>query len=326
LVVTPEYTRSSASAPFVLLEDFWHAYDVFPLKAVGINDRLLETVVEPMRAALAAAVPSLVIKSDDEIGHQIDDVDWDSSFVITMDGGTYFRRADFSFEITRATHRFDRAGASRFLRLSRDGRPLLVQQGIQLHTRYERQGKAKPIVLCDDGIGTGHSVARVLETLSELHLDVQRIYVLINPRGIEDVRGVEVVTLLDTPLDVLWLSERDLYWGIPRSGVSLTPVDVMRTTWGIPYTADVDLVEARIGLRGDHAAQFRRRCLELNATFWHLLEEHHRRSLCFEDCVRIEFFASQLGLRARPIVDVLHEIRGDDFRLETLAARAAASS
>jgi hypothetical protein len=177
-------------------------------------------------------------------------------------------------------------------------------------------------VLCDDGIGTGRSVRSILDIMSDLQLDVTRIYVLVNPACLTNVGGVEVTTLIDTPSDVLWLSERDLYWGLPRSGISLTPMDICDTTWGVPYTADRELVETRIGLQGQAAVDFRTRCLALNRDFWALLEQHHNRHLFVDECPRLSFFADQLGLAGIRIVDLLDDIACEEFHLGSLSQQA----
>lgn len=318
-----EIVTGRAGAPFVLLEDFWQAYDLFVHKLVGIDDALRLRVVEPMRKALSRSVPALRVVDSDDLAHGLTRIDGDAHFVITMDGGTFFREADFSIEITRATHRIDRVSRGSFFRLARAGRPLLHQQGIQAAARYEQDGQDRPIVLCDDGIGTGRSVRSILDIMSDLQLAVTRIYVLVNPARLTNVGGVEVVTLVDTPADVLWLSERDLYWGLPRSGISLTPTDICDTTWGVPYTADLELVETRIGLSGQPAIDFRAHCLALNREFWSLLEQHHNQHLVVDECPRLSFFAEQLGLSGTRIVDLLDDIASEDFQLGALVQQAS---
>ena len=321
---TPELVAGSADAPFVLLEDFWQAYDLFVHKIVGLDDVLRARVVEPMRAALARSVSELNIVHSRDIRSLVARLDQDSQFVITMDGGTFFRRADFSIEITRATYKVDRVSRGSFFRLARAGRPLLNQQGIQALTRYEEFGDDRPIVLCDDGVGTGRSLRHILDIMNDLQLEVQSIYVLVNPSGLTSVGGVPIITLVDTPPDVLWLSERDLYWGLPRSGISLAPGDLCDTTWGVPYTADLELVRARLGLDGEPAAAFRTACLELNREFWALLEQHHNRPLLVDECPRLAFFGERLGLSGVRVADLLADIAPDDFRLDDLTTTAPA--
>jgi hypothetical protein len=111
--------------------------------------------------------------------------------------------------------------------------------------------------------------------------------VFINPRNVPAIGNVDVETLIPTTDTPLWLSERDLYWGLPRSGLSFSLSDEMNPVYGIPYTISTAMVEERIGIMGDAATWFREQCIRSNIAFWELLEHFHNRELLIKDCQRL---------------------------------------
>ena len=136
---------------------------------------------------------------------------------------------------------------------------------------------------------------------------------LLNPRSVAAVENIDVETLLPFKESHLWLSERDLYWGLPRSGLSFAPSDEMKTSSGIPYTFTEEMVHARIGLNGSVAPPFRKTCLMLNKDFWQLLEHYHNRSLFLHDCSRLDFLSALFPYPTR-IVRCLEDFLEKDNR------------
>ena len=322
-----------SSDTFVLLDDFASAYDLFALKAIGIDERLERHVRGPMRAALAECVGEVLEVGDDVIESQRRRLETGRYFVITLDGGSYFSTFDFSFEITRAAYAVEDLVAGNFFRIPRESQPQFNQQAMRIRRQYEQHGNGRPIVLCDDGIGTGRSLLEVILVLDSLGIAVHEIVVLINPSARRSMPGqngdaaaveVPVTTLVPTPADVLWLSERDLYWGLPRSGISLTPPEQINPCFGLPYTIDTPMVEARVGLVGEVAERFRESCLTLNGRMWRLLEQHHGRPLWFEDCPRLAFIPEYFDVPTRRIGEFLEEINHPGFRLDDLVLRGSA--
>lgn len=307
---------------FVLLKDFWSAYDPFPLKVVGLQQRLERHIVAPMENALRERVGTLRTVDRDEVDDAVSDLGLKDYFVITMDGGSSFDAFDFSFEITRAAYQLSDVLAGRFFRMARQGKPAFYQQTMRVRSLYKEHGHGRPIVLCDDGIGTGTSVREVMASLARLDLVVTKVIVLINPNRRDAVDDTPVVTLVKTQKDVLWLSERDLFWGLPRSGVSFTRWDDVNPRFGLPYSIDADLASARIGLSLEVAKAFRQDCLAINERFWLLHEQAHGRPLQFTQCPRLAFLPEYVNVASLRVASFLAEISDPDFRVMSRAKSA----
>ena len=298
-----------------LLLDFQFAYDNFALKVIDIDDQLSLKVVEPMQAAISDCVKSVQTFDLSSIRARTRPYAQSGYFLITLDGGSYFNTFDYNFEITRSTFFLEHAANGPYFRLPRDVGPQLIQQGLQLRQIYQEVGSSKPIVLCDDGIGTGKSLGQIIDILENLNLHVHKIIVLLNPSRLHQIGEVDVETIIDIEEPYIWLSERDLYWGLPRSGLSFSKPDQVRPIFGIPYTIDKAMVESRIGIKGEAASWFRMQCLRLNAIFWEYLEHHHNRSLEIEDCARISFLAEEIAPAATRVVDFLNLINYEEYGL-----------
>jgi hypothetical protein len=298
---------------FVLLRDFAHAYDSFPLRVTGDSAWLEPQVLSPMVEALRVAVAALEIHELSALRSRTASALGDSYFSITLDGGTYFDHCDYHLDMTRACRRYtDKYGKYRVPRVDTSS---LLQQLAHLRRYYRQAGASKPIALCDDGIGTGDSMALTVACLSQLGLHPSRLFVLLNPAGVHSIKDVDVETLLDPEeTDYNWLSERDLYWGLPRSGLSLVPVHSLQPVYGIPYTIDTAMVTRRIGLDREPAVAFRAANLEYNAIFWEQLESERGRPFTFWDCARLRFLGDQVNPNTR-IVDYLRAINHPEFVL-----------
>lgn len=275
-----------------------------------------------MRETVKRHVRDFVAITNDDIRDRITGAGLDDAFVVTMDGGSYFDSFDFSFEITRAVYQLSDVLDEHFFRMAREGKPGFNAQALRVRAQYRERASARPIVLCDDGLGTGRSVREVLTSLAALGLKVDRIVVLLNPSGLRDIDGVPVQTLVDAASsDDLWLSERDLFWGLPRSGVSFTRFDDHNPCFGLPYTIDVRMAESRIGLPPPIASSLRSDVLELNRLFWTILEDYSGGHLRFADCPRLAFVPEYVETRTQRIVDFLDQISHEGFEVMSIARK-----
>jgi hypothetical protein len=233
-----------------------------------------------------------------------------------MEGGVCFPLADGKLDITRTAFGLEASVSGEYFRLPRTGERQFFHQGLRLRLLYEELGSQRPITLCDDGIGTGKSLERIVSLFEQLSLDVREIVVLANPHNREEIRNVPVTTLLPEQAAHAWLNERDLYWGLPRSGVSLALHDASIPVCGVPYTIDVRMVETRIELTGAAASAFRRDNLRINGDFWRRLEQDHNRELTVRDCGWLRFLGDRFRDPDKRIATILHELaETDDFQL-----------
>ena len=92
----------SKGGRFVLLRDFHHAYDLFPLKVIDTDGWIDIHVRSAIESALRDVCDDLITIELDDIRSKVEAATHASGhFIVTLDGGTYFDRFDFSFEITR---------------------------------------------------------------------------------------------------------------------------------------------------------------------------------------------------------------------------------
>jgi hypothetical protein len=270
--------------PLVVLADFDHWFRQMPMRLPGISplqfEKLRETIVGCLREVADVRIIDL---------HQIRSLTSrqfaGDEYVLTLDGGTYFHTPDYSFAMTRAVTRVDDAARGKMIRVAREGFGQFWTQVAVLRREYEASSK-RAIVVCDDGIDTGRSLAEVVQRLNEQFLEVSRIVVLLNTNGRSEIEGVPVTALLPDQ-NVLWTHERDLYWGSPAGGVSLITRDNINRLGGIPYTLSLNLFAKRIGLPENGLDQARLGLLEANRDFWSMLSRAAGRPLRLRDSKRL---------------------------------------
>jgi hypothetical protein len=149
----------------------------------------------------------------------------------------------------------------------------------------------------------------VIDECLRSRLSVDRVVVCCNNiPNLREIHGVRVDSIVAPRDDVPWLNERDLYWGLPRAGLSFAPKGSTRT-YGVPFTAKLDLVTQRIGIE-DRAREFRAACLNVNIALWEYFERIANRPLRCEDCPPLSFVPEILHMRDRRIVDLLQELAG----------------
>ncbi len=302
------YDRSK----FVVLCDFWDAYNTFELKqSTSVPE--IDGIIRPqIFSALSNAVDNFEPIDLSQLRKQAQRLFTDNQFIITLDGGVIFNKYDFSIEITRAcTKIIDARGP--YIRMPRHLSPHLSQQLINLKSAFEKTPKGS-VVLCDDGVGTAGTITRILEGLHDIGIIVNSIVTVTNPNQIEEVCGCKISTLYDSSEEYNWLNERDLYWGLPRSGLSTCGDggNAFVGLGGIPYTINDQMVISRIGLSPTKAEQFRLICISANMAFWKMLEKVHGRSLELRDCSRLHFF-SKIYKKNYDVLNILADSRRIDL-------------
>lgn len=225
-------------------------------------------------------------------------------FIITLDGGSYLSNYDISFEMSRTCLSKHDLRNGKVLRMPRDNFPQLMQQCMELRDYYFIHGNNKPIAIFDDGIGTGGSLKRIIGILDDLNMDVNSIYVLLNPTQLTRINYTDIHTIFEYDKEFDWLSERDLLWGITRSG--LTYKDNSGVISGIPYTLDSKFIKQKIGNFKDIEI-FRKKILDLNICYFTSLEESCNKYIKFSDMSRLTFFLEHYGKDMR-VIDYIESI------------------
>jgi len=288
---------------FILLCDFWDAYKNFELKQTTSVPDIDGAIRPQIFAALAAAVDRLETIDLYQLRQKTRDLIPNDSFVVTLDGGIIFNRYDFGIEVTRACTRIGDAHLGPYIRVPRPLAAHLSQQFINLKAAYERSSKSE-VVICDDGLGTGDTIKRILSGLKDIKIDVALILTVTNPNDLDEIYGVPVRSLRSAEEPYNWLNERDLYWGLPRSGLSISSSRHFMGLGGIPYTVNNQMVTSRIGIAPDCAERFRQACINANVTFWKMLERFCGRPLTLKDCARLGFFTEIFG-DSEEVINVL---------------------
>lgn len=299
--------------PLILLKDFDHWFQQLPLRLPGVSRQQFE----PLRQQLVECLSQIVevqpaeLASLRELTEKCRKAD---EFILTLDGGIYFHEADFSFAMTRAVTRLTDTVRGRMIRVAREGYGQFWTQVSILRREYEGSGK-RVIVVCDDGIDTGKSLAEVVRQLNEQYLEVSGIRVLLNPNNLLQIEGVPIDTITEQPA-VLWTHERDLFWGSPTGGVSLITRDNVNQLGGVPYSLTAALLKKRLGLEDIEVDSVRVQLLDLNREFWSLLSRAAGRSLRLRDCKRLLWATEFDEFDDRSlIVDVIAYLRDKEPKL-----------
>ena len=297
---------------FVVLCDFWDAYNTFELKQCTSVPEIDGIIRQQILSALHNTVKYFESIELAQLRSYSRRVLTDDCFIITLDGGVIFHKYDFSIEITRAcTNVIDTLGP--YIRAPRHFSPQLSHQFINLKSILQKSSKKK-VFLCDDGIGTAGTITRILNGLNDIGINVDSIVTVTNPNRIETVCGCQVHTLYESSEEYNWLNERDLYWGLPRSGLSTCGdgENAFVGYGGIPYTINKQMVVSRIGLPPEKAEQFRLICISANIAFWKMLEKVHGRRLELRDCSRLHFL-SKIYSKSEDVLKILSDSRYIDL-------------
>lgn len=302
-----EFKAPDATIQFTLIRDFWPLYNTFSLRARKLSPEI-ERLRDSFIRCLEVAVGVCNILEIESVWQETDSIGTGNSFVVTLDGGILYRNHHFRIEITRACTSLPSAIRGPYLRLSRQFAPLLNQQVLTLSQVFSRSDK-QDIILCDDGIGTGGTFRRIIELCHQLGLPVAAVVALTNPLGLKDIAGVAVRSLDPQRGQGAWLNERDLFWGLPRSGLSISEQGRFATVGGVPYTACEEMAVERIGLPVHKARSFIETALEINRSFFLLHEKFFGRSINFPDVPRLAFFLDHGVLSEQAITGFLQQLK-----------------
>ncbi|MDP1994029.1 MAG: hypothetical protein Q8K40_02150, partial [Ignavibacteria bacterium] len=226
-------------------------------------------------------------------------------YIVTLDEGLYFQYYDFTLSLTRTATNVSNFSNGPYTLHPRDGRPSLESQVMSLSEDYKKNGTSKSIVVCDDAVGKyGLTIRRIIELLNKHDLLVSLIYVLVNKDRKNNLLGVKIDSIL---FDTYFINERDLYWGLPLSGVSCLYDSQM---FGIPTTIDFETILNRIyPVSSRHLAGFRECVLDFNIKFWTLLENYSKQYIFFNECPRLRSMPVFLGFPNKRIIDFIKEIK-----------------
>lgn len=273
----------------IYLRDFDHWFRQLPLRLPGVGRQAFEHLRVALFESLQDVV-KVIPKDLVELRSTTSRSSREGEFLLTLDGGTYFQNFDFSFAMTRSVTRLRDVLGGRTIRIAREGSGQFWTQVDALREAYDSSGK-QSIVLCDDGIDTGKSVAEVIRQLSNQYLDVRVVRVLLNPNGIRGVEGVPVESIESAECSAeaspaLWTHERDLFWGSPGGGVSLCSKTCINVLRGVPYSLTSELLRRRLGIEAD-VSGLRKQLLEVNVKFWAMLSQAAGRELRVKDVPRL---------------------------------------
>jgi hypothetical protein len=292
----------------ILLRDFDHWFRQLPLRLPGISRQQFE----PLRVRITEALSALCQVEAfelDTLREMTNRKRSSDEFVLTLDGGTYFKEYDFSFAMTRAVTRLSDVERGRMIRVAREGFGQFWTQVAMLRREYEESGKTT-IVICDDGIDTGKSLSEVVRQLMAQYLEVGGLRVLLNPHAISELEGVAVESIVPPEVS-LWTHERDLFWGSPGGGVSLISGNNVNQLCGIPYSLTSSLTSSllkkRLGLAADSLSELRNELLIVNREFWNLLSRAAGRPLRLRDAKRL-IWAKDLNSDFSDKTEIVHVI------------------
>ncbi len=296
-----------------LLLDFWDAFSslqVADVRPEKVDRRAIDELVrEPMFEALRAASAPLALYDLVRLREQASERMVYDEFWATLDHKVYFREAAFELDQTRTADDLSRLGTKSLRRRPRADKEDLHEQTARLARAFE-QSSATSLVVADDGIGTGRTMSRVVDACLARDLPLSRIVVCCNNTEHRDFRGVRVESIVKYTAGRAWLNERDLYWGLPRSGI---PLATLPGT-GIPFSIDALRVTQRIEVE-DHVEAFRTECLRANAELWRQLGRTAGRALTCEDSPLLRFVPEFLGLRDMRVVELLERLATKEYTL-----------
>lgn len=296
-----------------LLLDFWQAFslmEVRGLRAEKADARAIEeSVRQPMFDALTQASGPLARYELELLREQASALMTYDEFWATLDHRVYFARAGFELDQTRTADDFRRLGTKSLRRRPRADKEDLHAQVERLAGVFDAS-RAAALVISDDGIVSGQTMSRVVAACLERGLPVRRVVVCCNNSEHREFKGVPIESIVKYTFDRAWLNERDLYWGLPRSGIPLASLPGT----GIPFSIDPLRVTQRFEI-DDPLDTFRTACLRINAELWRQLERAAGRALKCEDSPVLRFLPEEFNLRGQRVVDVLERLANTDWQL-----------
>ncbi|MCL2642968.1 MAG: hypothetical protein FWD52_05620 [Candidatus Bathyarchaeota archaeon] len=309
-----EKVANDVDEKFILLNDFEASFNRFEFaKDINVSD-INNKIIQPFRDEICDLLQNVENITLTDIRAQVKKHVSKRNYVVVMDDATYFQEFDYNFNITRVAYSIGHAAVGPYFRVQRDGVSRTISQVQEINDAYTCNGNQKPIILCDDGVGTGKSLRRILNMFKEIKLTVSGIHVLLNPVNLDSIKDNDINTIIKMEEKYSWLSERDLFWGLPRSGVTCS-IEYEKKCFitGVPYTINNEIINSRIANFGSKTNVFRKLCLEHNVNFWTYIENELGKKMCFKDVERIKGLGCVYELFDTRVVDFLNKINaGDD--------------
>ena len=287
--------------PLKVIDDLTISFRKLGISSDNYETKIRKEIVSPFRHDLERFFDDIIFIPLDVIHSNINIKQRDQRYLVTLEEGVYFPNYDYSLSLTRtATNKNDFSNGP-YILCPRDGYPSLEYQAYSLAVDYKRNGESKPIVICDDSVGKfGLTLKVVIELLRKFDLQVIQIYVLVNANGMKSLLDVEIDSYL---LNTYTINERDLYWGLPLSGISCIKDSQML---GVPTSIDIETIRNRIyPLPVDKLVDFRKCVLEFNIKFWTLIENYFNKQISFYDCSRLKGFPNFFGIPNERIINFL---------------------
>jgi hypothetical protein len=295
---------------FDLLQDFWRALPKLDIAGIDLAHVDREYVDVEIRERLTTALETLEgsVSRYDFIWleKKANSTVREDEFCIALDHGIYFSKADFLLDVSRTAANLRRTGSQYLTRLPRE----LLDMPSQLAALSSRlaTSRKRRVVIADDGLATGQTLSMVIQRCRDYDIEVRRAIVCCNNTELTRIDdSVKISSIVRHSPGRPWLNERDLYWGLPRSGLTLATKTKASRSYSIPYSLTTRLVIQRIGVE-DEANEFRISCLRANRKLWAMFEKAAGHPLFFEDCPPLRFFPDVLGYRDKRVVDLLTEL------------------
>ena len=292
---------------FDLLRDFW--LSIQGLEVPGVDPKKLdrrlinEAVRDPMSRAFETADYKLYSWELEWLRKRAAEKIDDEDFCVTLDRKTYFTDAKFQLDLTRAVSDMERTGSQYFQRRPRQRENSLAKQ-LRVLNGALIQSRPSQVVLADDGLSTGQMLTTVIDACTDNKIRIDQVVVCCNNTYIQKIREVDITPVIEGHPGRPWLNERDLYWGLPRSGLSFAPRGNSDRVYGIPFSFDAQLVQQRIGIE-DRVAEFRAACLDSNIALWKQFEKMAGTALYCDDCPPLRFVPDVLGKSECRVLDLL---------------------
>ena len=295
---------------FDLLQDFWRSLTKIDVAGVDVDRLDRDYIDAEIRERLTRALETIegsVTKYDFSwLQKKANAAVRPDEFCITLDHGVYFNQADFHLDVSRTASTLRRTGSQHLTRQPRELLDMPSQLAALSSTLIT--SRKKRVVVADDGLATGQTLSMVIQRCRDYEIDVRRAVVCCNNTELTQIAdSVRITSVVRRSPGRPWLNERDLYWGLPRSGLTLAAKRKASRSYGIPFSLFSRLVLQRIGIE-DEADEFRIACLRANRTLWGLFEEAAGHPLFFEDCAPLRFFPDVVGYRDKRVIDFLTEM------------------
>lgn len=295
---------------FDLLQDFWVSME--DLDVSGVDVRLIdrELVDKEIRARLTSdldAVEGPVAPYDYTwLRQKASAAIRPDEYCITLDHQVYFVDADFALDLSRTAPNMHRTGSQHLTRRPRDMTDLPAQLAA-LSSRLATSRTSR-VVVADDGLSTGQTLSTVISRCKDYGIDVRRAIVCCNNTELTQLKNsVKVSAIIKRNVGRPWLNERDLYWGLPRSGLTLAPLTKRGRAYSIPFSVNAKLVQQRICVEDD-VDEFRLSCLRATKSLWSIFEDVAGHPLTCEDCPPLRFIPDIVGDRHRRVIDLLTDL------------------